>query len=138
MLVESFELVYEFNVVLILPLALSKESNLPPALEVKVLRLPVAVCNVPIIVLLLPVYVFNDDIEPVIPSIESTRFFKLRVVVATDEDKLPILELNPNVVVAIDEDKLPILELSPNVVVATDEDKLPMLELNPDVVVATL
>jgi hypothetical protein len=80
----------------------------------------------------------NEFNEPVLVSIESTRFFKLRVVVATDEDKLPILELNPNVVVAIDEDKLPILELSPNVVVATDEDKLPMLELNPDVVVATL
>jgi hypothetical protein len=41
-----------------------------------------------------------------------------------DEDKLPILELNPLVVVAI-------LELNPDVVVAT-------LELNPLVVVATL
>ena len=108
----------------------------------------------------------NEFNEPVLVSIESTRFFKLRVVVATDELKLTIEELkltieelNPNVVVAIDEDKLPIeldieelnifvvivtpelkeliLELKSDVVVATEEDKEPILELSPLVVVAT-
>ena len=108
------------------------------------------------VVLIELVNVFN---EPVLVSIESTRFFKLRVVVATDELKLTIDELNPNVVVAIDEDKLPIeldieelnifvvivtpelkeliLELKSDVVVATEEDNEPILELNPLVVVAT-
>jgi hypothetical protein len=33
-------------------------------------KLLVAVCNVPIMVLLLPVYVFKDATEPVTPSIE--------------------------------------------------------------------
>ena len=66
----------------------------------------------------------NEFNEPVLISIESTRFFVLRVVVATELDKEPILEFNPLVVVAI-------LELNPLVVVAT-------LELNPLVVVATL
>jgi hypothetical protein len=85
-----------------------------------------------IVVLIEEVNEFN---EPVLVSIESTRFFKLIVVVAT-------LELNPDVVVATLELKEPILELNPDVVVATEEDKLPIEldneELNPDVVVATL
>ena len=127
------------------------------------------------VVLIEPVNVFN---EPVLISIESTLFLvpnvvvailelKSLVVVATDEDKLPIEELNPLVVVAIELDKEPIddvkdeltlvmvlvnplvvvatdelklliLELKSLVVVATDDDKLPILELNPDVVVAIL
>ena len=41
--------------------------------------------------------------------------------VATEEDKLPTLELKPDVVVATDEDNEPILELNPDVVVAIDE-----------------
>jgi hypothetical protein len=47
-----------------------------------------------------------------------------------DEDKLPILELSPDVVVATDELKELIESVNPLVVVA-------MLELNPFVVVAT-
>jgi hypothetical protein len=87
--------------------------------------------------------------EPVLVSIESTRFFKLSVVVATLELnplvvvatlelKLTILELKSDVVVATEELKLPIEELNPDVVVATLELRLPIEELNPDVVVATL
>ena len=61
--------------------------------------------------------------------------------VAIDEDKLPILELSPDVVVATEEDKLSIEldneELNPDVVVATLELKEPILELNPLFVVAT-
>jgi hypothetical protein len=70
---------------------------------------------------------------PVVVSIESTRFFVLRVVDATDEDKLPIEELSPLVVVANELDKEPIDDVNdeltlvivlvnPLVVVATDED----------------
>jgi hypothetical protein len=51
-------------------------------------KLPVEVCNVPITVLLLPVYVFKDDIEPVLLSIEfnlpsalDVNVFKLLVAV---------------------------------------------------------
>jgi hypothetical protein len=50
-------------------------------------------------------------------------------VVATDEDKLPILELRFEVVVATELDRL-------DVVVATDEDKPPIEELRSEVVVA--
>jgi hypothetical protein len=39
--------------------------------EVNEFKLLVDVCNVPITVLLLPVYVFNNAIEPVTPSIED-------------------------------------------------------------------
>jgi hypothetical protein len=60
---------------LILPLADSNEFNLPLALDVNVFKLLVVVCNVPITVLLLPVYVFNSAIEPVIPSIEFNLLF---------------------------------------------------------------
>lgn len=49
--------------------------------------------------------------------------------VATDEDKLPILELRLEVVVATELDRL-------DVVVATDEDKPPIEELRSEVVVA--
>jgi hypothetical protein len=67
--------------------------------------------------------------------------------VATDELKLVIVLVNPDVVIAMlelkslvvvatDEDKEPILDDNPLVVVATDEDKEPILELNPLVVVA--
>ena len=57
--------------------------------------------------------------EPVVVSIESTLFFVVNVVVAT-------LELKSLVVVATDEDKLPIEELNPLVVVAIDLDKEPI------------
>ena len=94
-----------------------------------------------IVVLIELVNVFN---EPVLVSIESTRFFKLRVVVETDEDKLTIEPDKVFVVVATLELNEPILELKPNVVVAIDEDKESTLELkelilddNPLVVVAT-
>ena len=94
-----------------------------------------------IVVLIELVKEFNDEIEPVIPSIESTRFFKLSVVVATLELKEPIL-------VDTEELKLPIEELKPDVVVATeelkdpiddvnDELKLVIVLVNPLVVVAT-
>ena len=84
-----------------------------------------------IVVLIELVNVFN---EPVLVSIESTRFFKFKVVVAA-------LELNPSVVVATEEDKLPIEleneELNPLVVVATLELKESILDDKPLVVVAT-
>jgi len=67
------------------PLTLSKDVNLPDALDVNV---------------------FN---EPVLISIESTLFLVPRVVVATLELKLKILELNPDVVIATDELNAPIL-----------------------------
>jgi hypothetical protein len=60
------EPVYVFNVE-IEPVTPSKDVNLPDALDVNVFKLPVVV------------------------SIESTRFFVPRVVVATELDKLPIL-----------------------------------------------
>ena len=67
-------------------------------------------------------------------SIELVNVFKLLVDVSILVN-LPfcvsLIELN-------DEDKLPILELSPDVVIATDELKEPTDELIPDVVVATL
>ncbi len=59
----------------------------------------------------------------------ATLELNVFVVVATDEDKEPILELKPLVVVATELDKLKILELSTNVVVATDELKEPIDEL---------
>ena len=55
------------------PVTPSIEFKRPLALDVNVFKLAVAVCNVPITVLLLPVYVFNEDIEPVTPSIEVNR-----------------------------------------------------------------
>jgi hypothetical protein len=54
-LVVLFEPVYELKSVLIEELAVSNEVNLPLALDVKVLRLPVLVCNVPIMMLFEPV-----------------------------------------------------------------------------------
>ena len=71
------------------------------------------------------------------------------MIVATDEDNPPILELNPFVVVVTDELKLvivldnpdvvvAILELILFVVVATEELKEFIVLVNPDVVVATL
>jgi hypothetical protein len=67
----------------------------------------------------------------------ATLELRLEVVVATDEDKLPIVELRPDVVVAIEPDKLPILEDTEldkfNVVVATEPDKLPRLDDAEDV-----
>ena len=51
------------------------------------------------------------------------------VVVATEDDKLPIEELNPLVVVATEPDRLAILELSPTVVVAIEELNSPIDEL---------
>jgi hypothetical protein len=51
---------------------------------------------------------------------------------------LTILPAKPEVVVATDEDKLPTLELRLDVVVATDPDNEPIEELRSDVVVATL
>jgi len=82
---------------------------------------------------------FND---PVVVSIESTLFFKLSVVDATEELKIPIEldneELNPNVVVATEEERLPIELDKVFVVVATLELKEPILELKSLVVVATL
>jgi hypothetical protein len=92
---------------LILPLAVSSESNLP------------------FCVLL---------IDATLELKEPIELLKLLVVVATDEDKLPILELNPLVVVAIDELKEPIDDVNeelklvivlvnPDVVVATELEK---------------
>ena len=46
---------------------------------------------------------------PVDVSIESTRFFVFNVVVAIDDERLPILELSPDVVVATLELNSPIL-----------------------------
>jgi uncharacterized membrane protein YgaE (UPF0421/DUF939 family) len=54
-LMQYYELVNELKSVLILELALSNEVNRPPALDVNVFKLLVAVCNVPINVLLDPV-----------------------------------------------------------------------------------
>jgi hypothetical protein len=71
----------------------------------------------------------NEFNEPVLVSIELTRFFKSDVVVAILELKEPTLELNPLVVVAT-------LELKSDVVVATLELKEPILEDKPLVVVA--
>ena len=51
---------------------------------------------------------------PVVVSIESTRFFVFNVVVAIDDERLPILELNPDVVVAT-------LELNSPILVETEE-----------------
>ena len=68
--------------------------------------------------------------EPVLISIESTRFFVPNVVVAIEEDKLPMLELNPDVVVATELDKNPIEDVN-------DELKLVIVLVNPDIVVAT-
>jgi hypothetical protein len=49
----------------------------------------------------------EPDNEPIELETELDKF---NVVVATDELKLPIEELNPEVVVATEPDKLPILE----------------------------
>jgi hypothetical protein len=75
--------------VFIEPVDVSNAVNLPSALDVNVFKLEVDVCNVPIIVSLLPVYVFNEDIEPVTPSIEvnlpsalDVNVFKLAVEVS--------------------------------------------------------
>jgi hypothetical protein len=75
--------------VFIEPVDVSNATNLSEALDVNVFKLDVAVCNVPITVLLLPVYVFNEDIEPVTPSIEvnlpsvlDVNVFKLAVEVS--------------------------------------------------------
>jgi hypothetical protein len=78
-----------------------------------------------IVVLIELVNEFND---PVLVSIESALFFKLSVVVATLDDKLPILELTSFVNVDTLELKLPKLELIPPVVVATEELNEPILE----------
>ena len=71
------------------PVDVSNATNLSEALDVNVFKLDVVVCNVPITVLLLPVYVFNEDIEPVTPSIEvnlpsvlDVNVFKLAVEVS--------------------------------------------------------
>ena len=57
---------------------------------------------------------FNDEIDPVTPSIESILFFKSSVVVAILELKLPIEELKSDVVVAT-------LELNEPILVDTEE-----------------
>jgi hypothetical protein len=66
------ELVNVLKSVLILELAVSRDVNLPEALDVNVFKLLVAVCNVPITVLLLPVYVFK---LPVVVSSEDSLLF---------------------------------------------------------------
>jgi hypothetical protein len=73
---------------LILELADSSDVNLSLALDVKVFKLLVDVCNVPITVLLLPVYVFNNDIEPVTPSIDVSLPFCTISAALFDEVKL--------------------------------------------------
>jgi hypothetical protein len=79
-----FELVYVLKSVLILPLALSNELSLPFALEVNVFKLLVAVCKVPITVLLLPVYVLSELIDPVTLSILVNLLFCVVFVVLFD------------------------------------------------------
>ena len=96
----------ELKLLLILPLSVSSESNLP-------------FC----VLLIDAILELNEPIEL------DTEELNVFVVVATDEDKEPILELKPLVVVATELDKLKILELSTNVVVATDDDKEPIDEL---------
>ena len=104
----------ELKLLLILPLSVSSESNLPfcvllidAILELKLLIEP-----------------DNDELKLVIVLVNPL------VVIATDEDKLSILELNPLVVVAIELDKEPIDDVN-------EELKLVMVLVNPDVVVAT-
>ena len=46
-----------------LPVLFSIESNLFIALDVNEFKLPVLVCNEPIIVFVVPVYVLNEDVE---------------------------------------------------------------------------
>jgi hypothetical protein len=55
---------------------------------VNVFKLLVEVCNVPITVLLLPVYVFNRAIEPVTPSIEFNLLFCVDSIVLFELVKL--------------------------------------------------
>ena len=69
----------------------------------------------------------NEFNEPVLVSIESTRFFKSDVVVAILELKEPTLELKPDVVVATLELNEPMLDDNPLVVVATELDSEPIL-----------
>jgi hypothetical protein len=78
------ELVYVLKSVLILLLADSKDVNLTLALEVNVFKLLVELCIVSITVLLLPVYVFNNAIDPVTPSIEFNLPFCVVFVVSLE------------------------------------------------------
>ncbi len=65
----------------------------------------------------------NEFNEPVEVSILVNLPFWVSLVELNDEDKLPILELNPDVVKATLELRDPILELSSDVVVAKEEEK---------------
>ncbi len=67
---------------------------------------------------------------PVDVSIASTLFFKLTVVVATDELNESTLELRIPILLVKDELKLVIVVVSPDVVVAIDPLRLSTLELN--------
>ena len=63
-------------------------------------------------------------------SIESTRFFKFNVVVATEELNRSTLELSVPILLVKDELKLVIVLVNPLVVVAIEELRLLTLELN--------
>jgi hypothetical protein len=114
--VVSLELVYELKSVLILPLADSKDVNLPLALEVNVFKLPVVDSMVFNLLVALAVNVFKEDVET--SKVSNLPFCKLFVVsldelyeLKTTSSNLPVPTGTPFNVIEPEMVKAPVISV---------------------------